>query len=257
MLADVMKQLASSTLAPIYNLGAVPESVPLAWIAAAKLGGPEGVRSFLDHADNSALRETLPLMTGYIYEHAVDLFIAEFTRPDLETSTPEPVLVYAFITHDEEEPYLMAQVGPLPWVNPFPEGYPSDLRNLATVHAGFFDDWTFGGPAPVSAFRPLPDVPGSMYERAASDAKHLFGFYYEAEDATELPKVDRPNLHDLCVVWRLGDRKWPRFLCVNRKDESVWFVIPSEGVSRERENASKFIDKRVYQGFTKFLAAGK
>lgn len=144
-----MEQLTSQTLAPIYDLNKIPANVPQTWIDAARIGGPEGARSFLDNPANAALQETLPLMTSYIHDHAVDLFIAEFSRPDLENPTPEPVLVYAFLTHDEKEPYLMAQLGPLPWTKPFPEGYPEDLRRLATVHAGFFDDWTFGGPAPV------------------------------------------------------------------------------------------------------------
>ncbi|ADG80768.1 Knr4/Smi1-like domain-containing protein OS=Tsukamurella paurometabola (strain ATCC 8368 / DSM/ CCUG 35730 / CIP 100753 / JCM 10117 / KCTC 9821 / NBRC 16120 / NCIMB 702349 / NCTC 13040) OX=521096 GN=Tpau_4199 PE=4 SV=1 [Tsukamurella paurometabola] len=246
-----MEQLTSRTLAPIYDLDKVPPSVPRTWIDAARLGGPEGVRAFLDNPDNAALRETLPLMTSYIHEHAVDLFIAEFTRPDLENAKPEPVLTYAFTTHDEKEPYLTARLGPLPQNEGFPAGYPEDLKQLATVHAGFFDHWTFGGPAPVDVFKPLGIGHRDTIERRISNSNtDPFPFVFEDENFKELPDLDRPEIKNLCPVWSLGDRKRVRFLCVDNATQVVWFVTVSEGIGRISGTASEFIDDAVSSGFS-------
>ncbi|GIZ97430.1 MULTISPECIES: hypothetical protein [Tsukamurella] len=256
MRTDIMEQLTSRTLAPIYDLNKVPANVPQTWIDAARLGGPEGVRSFLDDPDNAALRETLPLMTSYIYEYAVDLFIAEFRRPDHENAKPEPVLAYAFLAHDEQEPYLTLRIGPLPWIVDYPDGYPADLKQLATVHAGFFDDWTFGGPAPVDVFKPLGGLHLEKMERkiAAADTD-LFPFDFQDEHGNSVPRSELPDIHSLCPVWSLGDREWVRFLCVDRTSQQVWFVIPSEEVSREFGTASKYIDDAVGTSFSRYADA--
>ena len=251
MRTDVMEQLTSQTLAPIYDLDKIPANVPQAWIDAARIGGPEGVRSFLDDPANTALRETLPLMTAYIHEYAADMFIAEFTRPDLENPTPEPVLVYAFLTHDEKEPHLMAQLGPLPRTEPFPDGYPEELKRLATVHAGFFDDWTFGGVAPIDVFKSLGSAHINNIERRVSKMEtDLFPFVFQDEDFDELLASNRPDVRGLCPVWNVGNRQRVRFLCVDRTTEIVWFVTVREAIDRVSGTASEFIDDAVSSGFS-------
>lgn len=253
MRTDVMEQLTSRTLSPIYDLDKIPANVPQAWIDAVKIGGPEGVRSFLDNPANTALRETLPLMTGYIHDQAVDLFIAEFTRPDLENPTPEPVLVYAFLTHDEKEPYLTARLGPLPRHEVLPAGYPQDLKLLATVHAGFFDHWTFGGVAPIDVFKPLGSAHINDIERRISEMEtDLFPFAFQDEEFDELPVSSRPDIRDLCPVWNVGDRNRVRFLCVDRTTQIVWFVTVREAIDRISGTASEFIDDAVSSGFSAY-----